>query len=769
MKRGKIFCVLSILTWLFLISFVSGATCSNDDRIMKLHKATNSHGALWDYSVPGDSSAYTKNICYKTIFGEFYEGRAGEDVHECTPNTNNPNNVILWLSKEGNSHASINKVPGKYNVPVCYGNLDCRVRTEGDCMGDEELVVKLSKRTNSHLSAKGIDADDKNDYDKLICCSHIDQYWADMNWGKIEEADKKDTVRMILEKNALRGKELRYEVYKKGNLNWNPYYWFDWKVDSQTSNKGFALWKAGQTSENVFNQGDYYFKVAVDGQTISSENKLNGILNVGAGSNAMPTTQIDGPDINSKHGIRIIGGIYKTSDIDFLQTSTDEDDDLKVTWNFGDGDNEEFENVLTSDDANPGDTTHAYSRESGKGTNRVVLTAKEMTRNQRVKDYSRVYVYEAGFNIFSVINMFRVIDESGTTESIPYDEPTQDAGNFKIEGSGSYVSKCFYDGNKEQCKTENSGQDCERVENLWCYNVVNPDIGFVWTVNDVSVGTDSFIEKSEEKAGAHEIDLKVSYTSPDGLIDDETYVDLIILGGIKCADDYTKWLDYRVSPFREIYTVGTGENCYHNVNEVAFGSTECCPSGYKCVETEESDSGGNLISNCEFKNEYRCSDYDTEQDCRTHNPKVAIDSVEFLGGICGRGESNNPGCYIESDCICEWDVGAEPSEDGVTYNCVAKSEEKEICNDIPDPVREGICTWTLSKWDDKCSEDGFIYASWKPEKDGNYEGECEDIVNRQISCESVVKLDFFGWFNFVVSVLILIVVYGFYIRKQNVE
>jgi hypothetical protein len=136
MKMGRALPVFGVIfVCLFIVSFTSAASCSDDQRMLRLASPTNSHGALWN------DSSYSYDICYDTVFGETY---TGSQPHGCN------NNNVLDLGANSNAHAEA-PLGSAYPIEVCYGDLVCTVR-DNACTAGETNVINLYSETNSHLS-----------------------------------------------------------------------------------------------------------------------------------------------------------------------------------------------------------------------------------------------------------------------------------------------------------------------------------------------------------------------------------------------------------------------------------------------------------------------------------------------------------------------------------------------------------------------------------------------------------------------------------------
>lgn len=173
--------VLGLFVLLFGFGLVGAGSCGDDQTIMRLHSAVNSHVSAWDQEVV----SYVEEICYNDIFGSAY---TGANPHACTGD-----NRVLSLSSSSNAHAS-EVTDTVYNYEVCYGDLECIYDSSAGntCSNEGEIVARLYSSSNSHVSY----VSDTN-YPIKICCKSSRVYWADMGGNEISEADFGDRVKMI--------------------------------------------------------------------------------------------------------------------------------------------------------------------------------------------------------------------------------------------------------------------------------------------------------------------------------------------------------------------------------------------------------------------------------------------------------------------------------------------------------------------------------------------------------------------------------------------
>lgn len=361
-KRPKL-----ILEGACYVSTPPPPTCPENQIIMRLFSNTNSHGALWNESV----GVYNYTICYSDIFET-----QGNGNHNC-----NGANRVISLYDITNAHAATSHDNTNYNIDVCYGDLTCRAIniSKGEscnAAGGEKAIVSLLSYNNSHIS----NASDTN-YPIKICCkpgiTTGNAYWSNMIDVPINNADLMDTVKLNVAGSGL-SEEINYIITKQGEASWNPLNWFPRKV-ADLSSFGYTTWTTTDT-------GDFTFTALVGGDSYTS-----GTLTVSATErNSPPSAIILTPALNSKYQTNVI--------INFTQRVYDEDDDLNVEWNFGDSNITTLTNCLTNGNCN---TTHSYLN---YGTKVISLTAREAARTQTATNYTRIFIYRDGLNIFPVIS-----------------------------------------------------------------------------------------------------------------------------------------------------------------------------------------------------------------------------------------------------------------------------------------------------------------------------------------------------------------------------
>lgn len=406
----------------------------------------------------------------------------------------------VYTFTAGEQSAIIDFIPfSPYTVPVCYGDLECEAKTDPDpCSTDYEVVIRLYQDTNSHIS----NASDTNFLIKICCKQEVviptgNVYWADMQGNPITDAEIGDSVLMIYQDMA--GQNYDFEVWENDRL-------FDDYIRSVTESFDFgvdlaAKWVITQEDweKDIISDPEFVFVV----DSITSENL---IVPEDSFANSPPLTQIIKPVAETDYVIR--QGDVSTNTISFEQISSDVDDDLKISWNFGDSASVKLENCLSGTNCN---TTHQYT---ASGTKNIILTASEMaprTPAQFIKDFSRIYVYDGGITAFVVMDY--VVNERMVT----------------IDSTQTHVSDCDY--LQATCENKYGAGNCYQiideinpVDFVWCYDLVlrvdgidsNPNLFLDWTANGIAftpnrVGNGMKYIKIFEEPGDYIINLGVRY------------------------------------------------------------------------------------------------------------------------------------------------------------------------------------------------------------------------------------------------------------------
>ena len=256
--------------------------------------------------------------------------------------------------------------------------------------------------------------------------------WTNLNNVRITNTQLYDSVVLAVQGYGLYGRAINFSIYK------DVFFWADTKV-SQFDSSGSITWQASEP-------GTFYFKARVEetGQELRSEN----LIVSSAEDNSQPFAVISKPQDGDSFQIN--------TEVDFEQSSHDEDDDLNVTWDFGDGTLQTLPNCLTGADCN---ISHIYL--SG-GAKNVILTATD-SRGRTASSWISIDIFQSG-----IINVFSHISEPEPNEII------QGAGWVRFNASESYAADC----------TSPCVGDCYQIGSLQCRNLDKNSLAFNWTFDD---------------------------------------------------------------------------------------------------------------------------------------------------------------------------------------------------------------------------------------------------------------------------------------------
>jgi hypothetical protein len=220
--------VIASLLCVFFIGFASAA-CGESQIIFKVGAQNNSHASLWNSSLTGELG-----VCYNEIYGRNY---TGSEAHLCSGT-----NRLFFIYQSNNSHTAINNLTG-YNIPVCFGDLDCRYdlnSTQCANVGGR-VLASMYLKNNSHISIG-----DFGQYPVKICCSsRADAYWADMQNRQINFGQINSDMRLVVTKSNP-GKII-YNIYKE-----NGDFVKKIEVSAVAGGLTYALWKTSETGRYKF-------------------------------------------------------------------------------------------------------------------------------------------------------------------------------------------------------------------------------------------------------------------------------------------------------------------------------------------------------------------------------------------------------------------------------------------------------------------------------------------------------------------------------------
>jgi len=686
MKKRVLSSLVFLLSLIMFSSFVFAA-CTADQRIMKLSAGTNAHGEIY-------SGIYSIEICFNEVFGYSY---TGADPHLCTGT-----NKVVGLSANSNAHGEIPSL-SNYLVDVCYGNLECSVRTT--CNADENLIVSLSANTNAHF------ANDAS-YSTQICCKDgvgLEQaQWADMTGNLIDTADINDRVKLIV-RGDFEGEDINFSIYRDVVL------WFDEEVSAQGSDEGFTTWRADET-------GTYYFEATI---VSTGEVLTSGPLEVvGPEDNANPVANILTPEL---------GEIFLVNEnVEFTQDSYDVDDFIDYAWDIGDASllSGSIIHGSTRDYANYS-ITHSYSN---TGQKNIFLAVRD-ERTGRDTDRTSILVIDLnvdGKYIFAHIKE----PEWGISvygKNVNFNAST----TYAVEVLGGQIS-CIAGPCPSQTHSEvpvsNTPQGIESVS-------------FNWTFSDFGTKSGIGLEgavftKPFSTPGPHWAKLTASVNpSSDAETQFSVYLDTPFC---LVQDAESFWAEGdMINP--------SLDDCYREIGEP---TQTCCPIGYSCEE----DNGWT----CQPSDEDICTSYETENECEDYSFSVAINDVESKTeeGFCtSYSKAISGNCWeIADDCRCVWNSTSDVCESAYDLNTVCGTGIPEL---------NGTCIYSVSGSTECSGGYRHISwsARWTG-SESSRPVNCVD-GSKTIACVAGALLGFFSLFNFILSVSLIIVFYIFITKRKK--
>jgi len=257
-------------------------------------------------------------------------------------------------------------------------------------------------------------------------------------------------------------------------------------------------------------------------------------------------------------------------------------------------------------------------------------------------------------------------------------------------------------------------------------------------------------------------------------LDDTTYTVLQTKGAMVCSDDKTYWTDYSEESLPRYPTLGDSANCFapsSNPDNPIIGQTECCPDGYKCIQTPQSlSSGGDPVGHCVYQGRYYCMQFNQSQNDCERNTSASIANRSVPSNIqCGALsdlydlEGTSMKCINETICKCAWNA--------TSTRCDAIENHTQTCADGTAMVERvpGSCTWTVNSWNDLCSTDGIIEVQWQGFLEGEYIDSVDTCTGKSeiIECASSIKMGFFSITNIIIAVVLIAIIYYLFSKKKT--
>ncbi len=280
-KRGLILGIL----FLFIITFMSFSSAADSCSITTACPQTDKQVMRLSDSTNAHGELYSEGNYDYYLCCNF----AG--THSCE------DNIILRLSDVTNAHAESPVIsPINYNYPVCFGDLSCTTTTDSNCdnVGSSDTnyfeIVSLSAETNAHIG--GFD-----DYPYKICCTTENLSECTLNSASWSETSVENgtTVNLNVGASNCDGYTLSFEIFEDDligddNVETNP----ENVIIESGSAQG--IW-VSEWQEDAEDPPEYYFKAT------------------------------------------ITNGAYAG---DYIESSKNDDDELKVYWIKDDGGGESY-------------------------------------------------------------------------------------------------------------------------------------------------------------------------------------------------------------------------------------------------------------------------------------------------------------------------------------------------------------------------------------------------------------------------------------------
>jgi len=209
----------------------------------------------------------------------------------------------------------------------------------------------------------------------------------------------------------------------------------------------------------------------------------------------------------------------------------------------------------------------------------------------------------------------------------------------------------------------------------------------------------------------------------------------------------------------------------------------CCPKDHVCQLKEGEDDDGEDVGKytCVYMPAVpsisMCEEYETQEDCEGDNlenvkeglvstiaENLGIDPDE-LDGVCEGKEkfettSDDGKCRYLVGCGCKWNSGEN--------KCDERTNWMDCSDTDPEPTLEE-CRVSVNNLVDLCSDEGVYEISWSASLvEVDYNGLIQDKLSPEPWCQNGEKtfdcppsagLNFFGFFNLLVCVLGIFVIY----------
>lgn len=426
-KLSVLFLFLLVGTFLFSLNFGSSLTVGNSCN------PSDVDGYSWTCSVYGTSYA-GQSLGYSNC--RVYSSTTGPkcccDV-KCNNNIAYPNGFIPDVLGNGGTYAQCGPPTppaptqytwyydgdndGYHNLSTIYQaslpgtGWTTTVKTSGDC-NDSNVNVKPGIIENCSTSYD----DNCNGLVNENCVYSVlsKPFFAKLNSPdvSISSVNLGDTVLLRFPGASLNGTTINYSlgVYNASGANWwNPFSYFTkaWDNSQKILGTAYEPFTITQTDLHRFNAS-----IVGINQWNASDN-----ISIISGEDSYSTVNL----LSSLQDMRVQNG----SLVWFNQSSTDEDDLLQITWDFGDGQNFTCYNYSAVIDASQCNVPHAYA---ANGVYLASLSVKGMSRGSTRSTSFFAYSFSPGINVVPIVSS----PQFGTSN-----------GNFvNFNASASFVANC---------------------------------------------------------------------------------------------------------------------------------------------------------------------------------------------------------------------------------------------------------------------------------------------------------------------------------------
>ena len=577
--------------------------------------------------------------------------------------------------------------------------------------------------------------------------------WTDTQGNIIASlgVNKNDTVLMSIRGTNLLGKNIAIsKIEKKTDNVWGQI--SSWLIHLFTGSSNTLSVPASSYSW-IAEAGTFKFTANITkGSSIFIHSNVSNELVVwDSYNNSYPVAVITAPvnELNISNGTSIW----------FNQSSYDEDDLLKITWDFGDGTTKVITNYvnnpLLAGNSNYNASAAVNHNYSSSGRYIVTLTAAEMNANRGQSNSKEIFinVFSSGINVFPVILS-------------PNNETAIQQRVVLFNASRSFVANC---------SLINIGSDIitsELTNKLYCKYIHRPgtkdisgyEIEMKWSINGDPVSiirngnwSSNYSEvvdfgEAFSKNGNHNLSLIMTYIAGPITVLQKADRDFKLKSLWKCYQESFSAYWWNEEALK------VGNNCSFKEKELG---DSCCPVGKICGP-DGSCTG--YASYCfQLKNKASCDLFVTHVPENSVNPSLCIAGPRYKSGDLY--------CSNVSSCFCKWDPISNKCGEGINYT---KTCWKVNSTGDPDIVNTdyGECSWTTTEVIDNCNNslDNMITkkkAVWIS-KDGITPQPAWCVnTEKSYQCVNTEKLPFFDNMGMIAVIVIIIAVYFYVLRRKK--